>query len=1011
MEGLDWQTIQIPFGYGRNGGEDPRQRNPPDLAIAADVEFEERGGLQTRHPFAALGSTLADCRRVVANGDELLVFTKTALLSWDAANAAWVNKGTHLAIKVDEESRFVTTGDQINADRAELGGVAVYTWQDADGVYVAAINKATGATIYGPTMLGTGEDRPRLVALETRILLFVLTVDPDLVVFAIDPADVAGSIAAGATAVLSTEVNDYYDVVRLAGADAAVGACRRQTTTSYEVFHVTAGLTVTQATKARTCDGPVAVSSHPAGTHMQVVRADSTNIEGDYLSIAGPFTDVAADQAIGTGSGTINQIAAAHRSVADSGQFRCYAFWSSSEAANATAWLCKSNWVDTGGTLGTQATFVHRLGVASRAFDHDGRVFVWGAFAGESSFSGANAAAYRAQLQNSYFLYRDDATLHAKAAFQRAGGFTASIGLLPGVQALEDSAFAWCGIERRIVKLGGKQMGYGARAPREVVFTFDSNEARRCARLGATLYVTGGEILQYDGAQLVEVGFHVYPWYFGAIEVGTGDLVDGTYAVKVTWRWDNARGERDRSTTATVGTVTIGGGPNGISIVSWIPLYATRKTGVAVEVWRTAVDAPDDAPFRLVSSLDPAALTNPNRFVPNDPTASGLPTFNDELADADVDGESNEEGGTILEAMAPPAASIVLASADRLFLAGVAGDRDRVWYSRQRGDGQVASFHEGLTVAVPRAGGAITALAFLNETLIVFRETAIYALPGDGIDNASGGANFGPARTISLDIGAESMEAVAFDPGGLVFHGRKGKYRLNRGWGLDLIGGAVSDYDSEPVLAIHVLESQHQIRWLTGSRMLVLDYDAVTASSPAGQWSEWSIADGVDAAIWGGQHAYLATTGPKVQRTDHTGIDFGLDVETAWIKMADLQGAGRVRRLLILGELRGACHVRVRIARDYETAYFFDKVWPAVDVDIGDLFTVGGPLQIKVGPSIQRCQAIKVRITAVELVPPEGEGDPTITAPATEALKLTGIGLEVGINRGLHRRVPASYKV
>ena len=52
--------------------------------------------------------------------------------------------------------------------------------------------------------------------------------------------------------------------------------------------------------------------------------------------------------------------------------------------------------------------------------------------------------------------------------------------------------------------------------------------------------------------------------------------------------------------------------------------------------------------------------------------------------------------------------------------------------SRNRKSHEVASFHGALRVDIPHMGGSITALAFLNETLVVFRERAIYMLPGDG---------------------------------------------------------------------------------------------------------------------------------------------------------------------------------------------------------------------------------------------------------------------------------------
>jgi hypothetical protein len=1019
----EWLKLDIPLSAGLETKSDPRALQPPAFSLLRDVEFGEIGGLQPRKPFSVLGdSPGGELRRAYRNGDEWLVFTKDTLYSRNVQGSSWVDKGTHLAIKTEEETAFATVGDQVACDRCELGGFIVYVWNEGTAGYLAVKDAATGAVVVAPYSLG-GFQRMRLTALDTKILLSFWDGVTGIYCYALTPGDPTAALAGASTTVL-TGGNQYYDVCKVPGADQAVFGVRRTVTTSYELVTVTGGLTVARATKARTCDGPIAVSCPPTGTHVQVVRGNGIAIQGDYVTISG-FVDVFTAQAIGTaggfGPGTIDQIAAAHRSVTDSSQYRCYVFFSSDESADSGGWgwATQYNWVDTGNNLGTADFLAHQLGVASRAFDSDGRVFLWTAFAGESSFSGAAAPQFRGQLQNSYFLYRDDATLHAKAAFQRAGGFAVNTGHLPSVQNTSGSTFSWCGVERQIIEIGIKQTGYGARAPRDITFTFDSDEARRCARLGQTMYIAaGGEVLQYDGVQLTEVGFHVYPWYFSLTETAGGSLAAGTYAVKLTWRWSNAAGEVDRSTTATVAELTLASPPGGYEIDDCPTLQPTHKDAVAVEVWRTLADPTDDSPFYLVTSKDPAVTSNPNRYLNNEPTIviasdAFIDLFRDELVDADAAiRESNPENGSVLENLSPPGATIIAASSERLFLAGVAGDPHRVWYSKLRGAGEVAAFHDALTVAVPRDGGVITALAFLNETLIVFKETMVFALAGDGFDNLGGGSNYGPARLLSADCGAVSAESVALMPSGLLFKSSKGWYLLNRGWALDYVGARIAEFDDDEVVSVHVLETQHQVRCLTASRMLVLDYSARTEQSPFGQWAEWTITGAVSAAIWDGTYHYIDASGAYAEQATYTGIDYGLDVETAWIKLNDLQGAGSVRWLSVLGEYRGAHVLRVRLARDYlqdgsgNWLWYQDESWtPSPTV-------IGGPEQVRVGPSIPRCQAIKVRITALPITEEvEIDGIPTDVDTYSEAIKLTGLALEVGVDRGINRRLPVAQKV
>lgn len=1002
-------TLTIPFAAGLNTKGDKRAKQPPMLDIATNVEFDDIGGLRTRYPFTAGsftlniagGGTLSNVRRVFDNAGELLCFTDTALYSWSPRAAKWVLKGTHLAAKTDEQTVFATNGDQVTPDRAELANVIVNAWAESGKVYVAASDKTTGAVIQASIAVTSGaSSRPRTLALSTRILLFWSDdASGDLRALSIDTNNVASSIASGIatpTTVVSaaTGFNLYYDVARIGTTDFCELVARLNPTTSYHIVNVGPGLGMSSVTKARTCDGPIAVSVAPDG-QIQVVRANGTNIQGDLLSAA--HTDVYTGQAIGTsitnGLGLTDtyQIAAAHRTVQNGGQYRCYVWWGVDEEGTSAGagQATKYNWVDTGNTLGTQALFQPWMSVASRAFDYGGSVYYWGIF---------NASALPAtggRLQGTYILFRDDGRVVAKAASGNAT-WVAVKSCLSGVQLTDGTTtFKWASTFSRRVS-ATYDPGFRARAPRDIAITFDSDEARRCARLGSTLYIAGGEVLQYDGRALAELGFYVGAYRFDFFNTAVGALPAGTYAYKATLRSMNGVGEVDRSTSFGFGNVGVGA--NSKPQFHFNAIWPTHKTNTTMEMWRTTVNPSSDSPYYLVSGADPADTTNPNRYIANDLTAYLTADLDDNMLDAVASAnEANPENGSVLESIAPPPASIVVASDTRLFLAGVAGDPDRVWYSKQRNDGEVASFNDALTVQIPPAGGRITALAILQETLVVFRERAIYLLPGDGFDNAGGGSNYGPARVAASDYGAVNQESVALVPDGLLFKSSKGWCMLTRSWSVDeKVGLPIAAYNSETPLAVDVMPAQHQVRVLTASRMLVWDY-------LVNQWGEWTISGGLDSTIWSNTHVYLASGAIKQQQSTYTGVDYGYDVESVWIKINELQGRGIVRAIEILGEARAASSMRVRLARNYESdgaggwSYNYDKTWGVTPM------VVGGPLQLKVAPTIKRpIQAIKVRLTAL--------GPDKVSAPTTETAKLTGLSIAAAIEDGLYSGLPAAQK-
>lgn len=1030
LTGLPTTTMQIPLAAGLNQKPDERAKQPPALDICVDVEFDDTGGLRTRKPFTSLplatttGGNVTDTgalRKIVSNGDELLLFTQTGLYTYVPSANAWALRDTHMAVAVDEDDVFAVNGDQTSIDRAQIGNVVFFAWLNGVQPTLAALDATTGAVILKPTLVdstGHGANSLRLVVLTTRVLLVLRDFSvAQLKVIAIDPANIAATIPSIATT-LGLTITGPFDACRIGATDTALIAIGASTT-SYQLSKVTAALAITTVTKARGGDEMIAIAIDPTVTQVQVARAPTStlNVVGDLLTLAtlaDVFTGTALGTYVQTGTSQSAHITCAYRTPIVGGFYRCDVFWTDEQQIGntsttvLTAWTSYHNFVTTNNVTGAFAAFMPDLGLASRAFTYGGSVYAWFVFSQQTT-AGGGVTYPLVALQNTLFLYRDDGLLVAKGAADRAGGM---LGLarpspaLPDVQLVFGSTkFAWGGTIRRAIPVGNfltGGTGYAGRAPCNMAFTFDDDRARRAVRLGKTLYVSGGQVLQYDGVQLAELGFHVYPWDVLSSSGAGGAKAAGAYAVKSTYRSTNAAGELDRSTTATVCLDT--GVPASGRLTTLVkPLYYSRKvlTNVTVEGWTTLVNPVLESPFNLSTGTDPAVLGGNNAYVPNDPTVISL-TLLDGLSDFDLGKkQANPENGSVLESLAPPAANIIIATDSRIFLADIAGLPNTVWYSKTRNDGEVASFNDALTITIPIEGGAITGLAILNETVVVFRETAIYAFAGEGFDNSSNGSNYGPSRIVSLDCGAVSAEAIATMDDGLLFKSDKGWYHLDRGWVLTYVGGPVVDFDSDEVKATHVVQTQHQVRILTDQRIIVYDY-------LVNQWGEWTLPGlSSGATMWKGVYVYVDTDDHLVwvQRSDLAiGVNYGFDIETVWIKANDLQGMGRIRKLMALGELRGLnWKLRWRVARDYEYAsdgvvsYTDDVLWTPTQT------IIGGPVQVKHGPSQQQCESIKVRLTAVAL-----DG---VSAPTNDTMKLTGLGARIGVYADdLNTRLSAAQK-
>lgn len=990
----NWPKIEIPFSAGLFAGGDERAIPAPLLKRASNIEFahgptKDSIAIRKRKPYTDLATTdlnataIANPRRLAVVGDELVLFTDTKLYSYSSINSAWVERSEYLAPTIDEGSHFIQPGTQQDVDSATIDGVTVFAWGDGTDGYLAAIETETGVVLQGPVKQAQ-KQKLRLVNTGTAMLV-VAGEASAMEAHAIDVTDLAASFDDdlwGLLTIVDTDHDgNHFDVVA-GGDDNAYIICT--TATGYKVIELAADASVTQDNDITwASSGPVCIAKDPSSSVLYIGKGggDGSNVWADVMD----STDLTVDHSdveLAELTGGPEHIAV---SVED--DEACF-FWTNTELSSSVVLKAQTATVSIDGVAGSTATLVSRCGLASRGFNHDGNHYVWCVFAGASDIGGATVK--KVQLQNTYFLYRSDGTLIAKASPTVAGGFT-NESLLPTVYEVSTGVWSFSGTERRIVPVGDGGQGYSDLGPRLITVSFDDDAARRTVELGKTLYITGGQVLQYDGAYLAEVGFHIYPWWGGSPSLTTsGSIPAGTYTYKTTWRWDNAKGERERSTTATYIDVDVTVDDDSVSM-STVPLYTTLKRDplpdVVVETWRTAVaPATLAAPFYLTNSQDPADSSGDNAYVVNDTTVT-LQNYADDLTDTLLTvRETNPENGGVLENLPPPAATIIAATDDRILLSGIPNDPHVLFYSKLRGADEIAAFHDALAVRLPARGGPITALARLGETLVVFKESAIFALPGDGFDNLGGGQNFGPAHQVSLDVGAQSQEVVGLTPDGLVFHSSKGWHLLDRSFSLHYIGAPVADYDSDSFTAVTVLEDQHQIRCLSTSRCLV--YDLV-----AQQWAEWSIS-GLDALVYDGKYTYLDADGVHQEAADYTGVDYSADVELAWIKPFGPQGYGRVRTVMLLGEYRSAHDVRWRIARDYDDAtYFDDVVWTATPT------TVGGPLQAKHGLSIQKCEAISVRIT--------DQAVGSATAPSGESFRLTGIAVLARATGGL-QRLPAA---
>jgi hypothetical protein len=391
----------------------------------------------------------------------------------------------------------------------------------------------------------------------------------------------------------------------------------------------------------------------------------------------------------------------------------------------------------------------------------------------------------------------------------------------------------------------------------------------------------------------------------------------------------------------------------------------------------------------------------------NDPTVDTI-AFSRTVADASI--TSNEivytQGG-ILENIAPPAAQLVAIGKDRVFLSGME-DPNAIWPSKQHVYGEGVAWSDLLEIQVDPEGGDITAIAFMDDKLIIFKPSAILYLAGDGPDDAGFGGSFTAPILITTDVGCSNPSSVAVTPDGLVFQSAKGIYILTRGLQAGYIGADVESANGRVATSALLVDDQNQIRFTNSGDGLVYDYFFR-------QWSTFTNYAAVGSAIWMGGYVYATSDGTVMVETEGLFLDAGIDIhmklETAWIKMAGISGFQRVKRATFLGDFKSNHTLRVRTAFDYQPftseEHVFDPSTALQSSDYGEdsPYGSGTPYggtadlvyEFETTLIKQKVEAVKFEIVDIGSNP-------------GQAYALNALTLEVGLKGGTARS-PATKKV
>lgn len=390
----------------------------------------------------------------------------------------------------------------------------------------------------------------------------------------------------------------------------------------------------------------------------------------------------------------------------------------------------------------------------------------------------------------------------------------------------------------------------------------------------------------------------------------------------------------------------------------------------------------------------------------NDTTIDSV-SFLDTQSDAQLLGNNLiYTTGGVLENSGGPACNVLTLFDSRLWLVD-AEDKNLLWYSKQVIETVPVEMSQFLTFFVPpstasqaTAGGPITALAAMDDKLIVFKkDTALY-IAGSGPDNTGANSQYTDAISINATVGCTNQQSIVLMPQGLMFQSDKGIWLLDRSLQTSYIGAAVEQFNDAVVLSAINVPATNQVRF-TLSNGITLMYDYYY-----GQWGTFINVPATSSTIYQGLHTYMNSFGQVFQETPGKYLDNSnpvlMSFTTGWMNLAGLQGYERFYFMYLLGQYITPFKLNVQFGFDYNSSpsqsvlVTPDNASPAWGGDPlwGSGTPWGGPgnvFESRVFPSIQKCEAFQIIIN--ELF------DSSVGQAAGAGLTLSGMNLIVGLKK------------
>lgn len=988
---LSPQSLSIPFSTGVDTKTDPKQVLPTNLLSLVNAVYTKDKMLTKRNGFGAL-STLPDNNGALSltTFKDNLTVIGSSILAYNASNETWIDRGRYQGCELSVLSVAKNSSNLVAADAAvsEAKNWVCSTYSDGTHSFYQVQDLTTSQLLLSPVQLPTTAKSARAFVLGNNfIVTFMVTVTatPTLRYIAIPFASLVPLAAVTISAQVKS-ISHGYDCIELGGvlyiawSGSDMGGSIRATRLSSALgFYTTKVIATGSDANLLT----VAIDDTNFWVTWYQTSDTSLHATAQTLLLVEVLPDTTLDD-----TQTLSQIA----SVEKTGHLLeviCDVDNDYSFGSIETDFITKITCTTAGTTVGPTEV-VRSLGLGSKAFLEDNVAYFLGAF--------------DSAQQPSYFLCDDSGAVLAKLAYSNGGGYIPGA-VLPSVSLIDGVAYIAYQIKDLLVSVAKAQPKPNAAqtGPTNIytqtginLASFDLTPAAvSSAEIGDNLHISGGYVWAYDGTNIVEHNYHVWPEDIGLTAGTSGSMIAQLYQYQVVYEWTDAQGTIHRSAPSVPQSITLGGGDDSV-ILDLPTLRLTYKNDVRIVVyrWSTAQQA-----FYQTTSITSPVL--------NDTTVDSV-SYEDTLADAAILGNPLiYTTGGVIENIAYPATKALALYKSRL-MALSSENRNVVWYSKQVVQTVPVEPSDAFTMYVsPTAGaqgstGPSTVISAMDDKFIIGKENAWNYVTGDGPLNTGADNNFSEPTFISSVVGCTNQASLVLSPHGLMFRSNKGIWLLGRDLSTQYIGAPVEDFNGHDVTSAVLVPGTNQVRFLLDNGQALM-YDYFFA-----RWGSFDSISTIASTIYQGLHTYLTPQGQVRRETPGLYLDGTrptvMGFTTAWINAAGIQGLERIWTIYLLGTYISPHRLSISISYDYEngatqslilTPDNFVGAYGVDPVIYGQGGPYGGPgnlEQWQVFPNRQKVQSIKLQVQELY--------DPSLGEAPGAGLTFSNLNFEVGLKKG-----------